>query len=742
MKRTDRVELETLLRDPAPNPPEGLREAILGELPGELPVGLSGGGRNWPRWALAATLATAVIGGWTVRELRQHEESTGTSAVPPPAAAPAAAPAPGRESAPPGAPAAAPETVANVARALTERAPRNDGKARVEESPALQEFRRGAAASEPASGGTAAGGETQTQDVVGEAVADSRRHDAGRLAVPSSRAAKVSTPAATPPYYDALTRQAEPVQAAEVPPKRFEESVLVVGEAELVDERRIAASSSVAGVRANPSTGGTREPNDRPYGDVFFREYGTNPFVDAEEDPLSTFGLDVDTASYAVARRYLADGHLPPSEAVRVEEFINAVPALTGRRVDSREEGSLRLQAEGSPTPFATALAERYRVLRFTVSAAEASRLRRPVVLTFVVDTSGSMEREDRLGLVRRSLGLLLGELEPEDRVGLVVYDDRARVLCEPTRDRERLRRELDGLRPGGSTNAEEGLALGYEVADRAYARGAINRVLLASDGVANVGATGPQSILERIGTAARRGIYLTTVGFGMGNYNDVLMEQLADRGDGQYAYVDTLEEARRIFRDNLSATLDTVARDAKAQVEFNPDSVERYRLLGYENRDIADRKFRDDRVDAGEIGAGHVVTALYEVKLRPGAERRGGTLATLRVRYRDVRDGADGEIMERSRGLAGGDLARSWDGASLELRWAVCAAQLAEMLKGTYWKKDASWSELWRQSRSLARQVRGPQREQAGEFADLVGRAARLAGSREGLVEERRRER
>jgi Ca-activated chloride channel family protein len=741
MKQTDRVELEAMLRDPAPSPPEGLREAILGDLPAELPVGGSGGGRRWPRWALAATLATAVIGGWTVRELRQDEESTGTSAVPPPAAAPAAAPAPRRESAPSGAPAAAPETVPNVARAVTERAPRNDGKAPVEKSPALPEFRRGAAASEPASSETAAGGETQTQDVVGEAVADSRRQDVGRLAVPSSRAAKVRAPAATPPYSDALTRQAEPVQAAEVSPERFEESVRVVGEAPLVDARRIAASSSVAGVRANPSTGGTREPNDRPYGDVFFREYGTNPFVDAEEDPLSTFGLDVDTASYAVARRYLADGHLPPSEAVRVEEFVNAVPATpgrTGRLLGRRENAGLQLDADGAPTPFAGARPERYRLVRFTVSApALAARERRPVVLTFVVDTSGSMEREDRLGLVRRALELLLDELQPEDRVGLVVYDSRARVLCEPTLDRARLRRELDGLRPGGSTNAEEGLVLGYEVADRAYVRGAINRVLLASDGVANVGATGPQSILDRIGAAARRGIDLTTVGFGMGNYNDVLMEQLADRGDGQYAYVDTLEEARRVFQDNLNATLDTVARDAKAQVEFDPRWVERYRLLGYENRDVEDRKFRDDRVDAGEIGAGHVVTALYEVKLRPGAERRGGTLATLRVRYRDVRDGADGEIVERSRKLAGGDLARSWDDASVGLRWAGCAAQFAELLKQTYWAKDDAWPDLLRAARPLARQVGGEGRDQAREFADLVERAARLV-ERRGAHEER----
>ena len=213
-------------------------------------------------------------------------------------------------------------------------------------------------------------------------------------------------------------------------------------------------------------------------------------------------------------------------------------------------------------------------------------------------------------------------------------------------------------------------MQLAYEVASRHFQEGAINRLILCSDGVANVGATGPTSILERIGREARRGIELTTVGFGMGNYNDALMEQLADQGNGQYAYVDSLAEARRIFQQNLDSTLETVARDAKAQVEFDPRTVERYRLVGYENRDIADQQFRDDRVDAGEIGAGHQVTALYELVLRDAPT---GDLA--RVRVRAEPPGAEAAAVELATALPVSALRSEFAEASPDLRWAVGVA-------------------------------------------------------------------
>ncbi|HLE84610.1 MAG TPA: von Willebrand factor type A domain-containing protein, partial [Thermoanaerobaculia bacterium] len=474
-----------------------------------------------------------------------------------------------------------------------------------------------------------------------------------------------------------------------------------------------------------PSTGGIAEPNDQPYGDVFFKSYGTNPFIDTEDDPLSTFGLDVDTGSYGVVRRYLADGHLPPPEAVRVEELVNAFDY--GDRPPGR--GDFALGAEGSRSPFAppgppglSGKAERYHLVRFSIRAREvAAADRKSAVLTFVVDVSGSMATENRLGLVQRALGLLLAELRPDDRVGLVVYGSRGQVVLDHTSDLGAIRRAVESLRPEGSTNAEEGLALAYELAGRGFREGAINRVILCSDGVANVGATGPESILERIGAEARRGIELTTVGFGMGNYNDVLMEQLANRGDGAYAYVDTLDEARRVFVENLTGTLQTVAGDAKVQVAFDPEVVSRYRLLGYENRDVADERFRDDTVDAGEVGAGHGVTALYELKLHPAVRPRAAA-ATLTLRYRSAETG---RVEELSRSITAGELDREWDDAPAGLRLASVVAELGEILKGSYWAKDGDLDDLFRRAQALSAERRGDLR--VAELAALIGRAAAL---------------
>ena len=489
-----------------------------------------------------------------------------------------------------------------------------------------------------------------------------------------------------------------PVNAGQVYDKEYLEKAQVVSKARGQSQYSVATGSEnayqipdaavVFEVQAPPpptvppSTGGTTEPNDQPYGDMFFRGAGVNPFVDTEDDALSTFGLEVDTGSFNVVKRYLADGNLPPAEAVRVEELVNAFDY--GDRPPRR--GDFALTAEGGPTPYATN--DRYRLVRFAIKAREVDASRRPpATLVFVIDVSGSMDRENRLGLVKRALSELLAELRPDDRVGLVVYGSRGQVLLDPTSDLERVRRAIDRLQAGGSTNAEEGLVLGYELAADNLQRGRISRVVLCSDGVANVGRTGPESILARIRSDVARGIELTAVGFGMGNYNDALMERLADTGDGRYAYVDTLAEARRIFVEELTGTLYTVAREAKAQVEFDPDAVSRWRLLGYENRDIADERFRDPTVDAGEIGAGHTVTALYEVKLADGARRRD-TLATLRVRYRPAESERPVELEQR---LAVGDLSRSFADATPAFRLAAAVAELAELLKGAYWARGGS---------------------------------------------------
>jgi Ca-activated chloride channel family protein len=452
------------------------------------------------------------------------------------------------------------------------------------------------------------------------------------------------------------------------------------------------------------------------YRDVFFKEHGVNPFVDTREDRRSTFGLDVDTGTYTVVRRYIDDGNLPPGAAVRVEEMVNFFKY--GDRPPAR--GDFAIHAEGAPTPYTPG--DRHRLVRFNIRGREVeARNRKPAVLTFVVDVSGSMDMENRLGLVKRSLGLLLDELRDSDEVGLVVYGSRAEVLIEPTNDREAVRRAIGRLVSTGATNAEAGIALGYDVASRHFRPGAVNRVVLCSDGVANVGATGPESILARIDREARRGIEITTLGFGMGNYNDVLMEQLANKGDGRYAYIDSLDEAERVLVEELTGTLQTIARDAKVQVEWNPGAVESYRLLGYENRDIADERFRDDTVDAGEIGAGHSVTALYEIELRPGVPR-GQTLGTLRLRWESPETE---KVSEIERDLKLSDLAGSWNQASPALRLAATVAEYAELLKGSYWAKDGDLDRVAREAREAAAKFRGD--DDVEDFANLASRAARL---------------
>ncbi len=451
------------------------------------------------------------------------------------------------------------------------------------------------------------------------------------------------------------------------------------------------------------------------YPDVFYKAHGTNPFVVTADDRFSTFGLEVDTGSYTVMRRYIDDGNLPEPAAIRVEELLNYFDY--GDRPPVR--GDFALLAEGAPTPFTQG--PRYRLVRFGIRGREVkAENRKPAVLTFVVDVSGSMDMENRLGLVKRSLGLLLDKLRDDDEVGLVVYGDRADVLLEPTSDREAVRRAVDRLVSTGSTNAEAGIALGYDVASRNFRSDAVNRIILCSDGVANVGATGPESILERIGQEARRGIEITTLGFGMGNYNDTLMEQLADKGDGRYAYIDSMDEARRVLVEELTGTLQTIAKDAKVQVEWNPEMVARYRLIGYENRAIADEKFRDDSVDSGEIGAGHSVTALYEIELRPDA-RWERPLGTLRLRWRSPETG---KVSEVGKDLRIPDLASSWNTATPSLRFAAVVGQFAEILKGSFWAKDGDLDRVAREAREATSKFRGKDVE---DFANLANRAARL---------------
>ena len=453
--------------------------------------------------------------------------------------------------------------------------------------------------------------------------------------------------------------------------------------------------------------------------DNFFRQYGVNPFVDAYEDHLSTFALDVDTASYSVARRYVMDGNLPPAEAVRVEEFVNYFE----QDYPIPPDVAFGIYADGAPSPFHR---DGTHILRFGIQGYTVPEWeRKPASLTFVIDISGSMAMESRLELVKHSLQLLVERLRPTDTVAIVVYGSEARLHLPPTggADRAAILNAIYALYPEGATNAEAGLRLGYQAAAQAYRRDAINRVILCSDGVANVGATSPDAILESIGWyKGEYGITLTTVGFGMGNFNDVLMEQLADRGDGNYAYVDDIDEAQRLFVENLTSTLQVIALDAKVQVDFNPDVVARYRLIGYENRAVADENFRNDAVDAGEIGAGHTATALYAVQFKPGAQ---GRLATVQLRWEDPQTH---KVTEVNGNFNTWDLTPTFESASPRYQLAVVVAQYAELLRRSPWAEGATFGQILAHASRLAEAMPGD--SDVAEFVQLVYRARQTAGN------------
>jgi len=463
--------------------------------------------------------------------------------------------------------------------------------------------------------------------------------------------------------------------------------------------------------------GGTTPPNGEDVDAMFFKNYGVNPFVDTEDDRLSTFATDVDTGSYTIVRGYLQDGHLPPEKAVRVEEFVNyfkyGYPAP--------QEDVFEVYAEAAPWKFGTGRKNSY-LLRLGLKAKRVSEEnRKPAILTFVIDVSGSMRRENRLGLVKKCLRMLIERLRPEDRIGIAVYGSRGRKVMEHKGldEKDEILAVIESLHASGSTFAEEGIRIGYGMAESAYKKDYINRVILCSDGVANVGQTGADDILEVIKKKAEKGITLSAIGFGMGNYNDVLLERLGDKGNGHYVYIDTIAEARRIFEDNLTGTLQVVARDVKVQVDFNPEVVRSYRLIGYENRDVPDEKFRDDKYDGGEVGAGHSVTALYELKLWPDKK---GTVATTYVRYKHADTSA---VTEFKSPMAAGDFNESFGSSSSEFKLAATVAEFAEILRKSYWARGATLETVLERAQQLSREFKGD--ADVIELVDLISKAKRL---------------
>ncbi|RKH70447.1 DUF3520 domain-containing protein [Corallococcus aberystwythensis] len=463
-----------------------------------------------------------------------------------------------------------------------------------------------------------------------------------------------------------------------------------------------------------PAPERTVAPQGQRFFDMYFKGYGVNPTVDTEEERFSTFSVDTDTASYTLTRAYLERGALPDEQAVRVEEFINTFDYGYANAPDA----PFSVNVEGFPSP----ARKGYQVVHIGVKARDVSRAqRKPGHLVFVIDVSGSMNMENRLGLVKRSLRLLVDALDERDWVSIVVYGSEARQVLAPTNATEKadILSAIDSVQSEGSTNAQAGMELGYALAASHLVKGGINRVILCSDGVANNGITQADGIWERVKERAAAGITLSTVGFGMGNYNDVLMERLAQVGEGNYSYVDKLEEARRIFVQNLTGTLQVVAKDVKLQVEFDRKTVSRYRLIGYENRLLTKQQFNDDRVDAGEVGAGHAVTALYEVKLRDPEQSHFGTL---RIRYK-APEGGSSRLIEKAMPVT--LLRPAFEKAASPTRLSYVAAAFAEKLRGSYWARPLTYDALVSLWEELGTPLKS--RQDVVELGELIRLAKKL---------------
>ena len=467
-----------------------------------------------------------------------------------------------------------------------------------------------------------------------------------------------------------------------------------------------------------------------------YQHIDANPVQRVAEHPVSTFSIDVDTGSYANVRRMLEHGQLPPADAVRVEEMVNYFDYRYP--VPADRDTPFKVSTEIAPTPWN----RNTHLLRIGIKGYDVARNRIPPAnLVFLVDVSGSMRAPNKLELLKSSLTLLSKQLGRRDRVSLVVYAGASGVVLEPTPGNRRAKiiSALRHLTAGGSTNGEAGIKLAYAMAEQGFIRNGINRVILATDGDFNVGIANVDALKNLIEDKRKSGISLTTLGFGMGNYNDQMMEQLADTGNGNYAYIDNLNEANKVLVQQMSSTLFTIAKDVKVQIEFNPAVVSEYLLVGYENRKLRREDFNNDRIDAGEIGAGHSVTALYEITLTGNSTRieplrygipstvapgKSSELAFLRLRYK-APDGNKSKLIEWP--LKRNDVLPRIERASDDFRFAVAVAGFAELLRGG--KQTGSFD--YRNVLNLAMDSRGKDRfGYRGEFIKLVNLAESLTES------------
>ncbi len=417
-----------------------------------------------------------------------------------------------------------------------------------------------------------------------------------------------------------------------------------------------------------------------------YAEVIENDFIDAATENTSTFSIDVDNASYTLMRRDITRGKLPAPAGVRPEEYINFFDYAYPEPV---EDQAFSINLEVAPSEFG----EDKHLVRIGVKGKDVSpETMKHNNLVFLIDVSGSMQSNSKLSLVKASLAELLDNLRPDDTVGIVVYAGRDAVLLESTEisNRQQIQAAIDSLSAGGSTNGEAGIVTAYEMAERHKVEGANNRVIILTDGDFNVGKTG-SALIDYIATQRERHISITCMGYGLGNFNDYHMENIAKEGNGNYYYVDTIAEAERVFGTDLPSTLEVIAADVKIQVEFNNEAVTRYRLMGYDNRVLNNEDFENDAVDAGEIGPGHTVTAYYELELTPDAAAEA-LLAEVRVRHKSQYGEASTEF---SRGIKMNQIQTSFDAASSDFQFAAAVLEYAEVLRGSKHSDGARFDDI-----------------------------------------------
>ncbi len=544
-------------------------------------------------------------------------------------------------------------------------------------------------------------------------------------------------------------QQSEPAGQSRLEPKKQEsaEAYAVIEEGAGLPERlgRISAlkveqEQVPAGQAFARSLGAdllSIRPPSEPVNRENYAHFDDNPVKLVAEAPVSTFSIDVDTGAYSNVRRMLNAGQIPVQDAVRVEELINYFSYDYPQ--PTTDETPFRVTTEIGPNPWNSDT----RLLHIGIKGYDIDRQNLPPVnLVFLVDVSGSMRSPDKLGLLKSALKLLTRQLREQDRISLVVYAGASGVVLEPVKGNERakIQRALDGLTAGGSTNGAAGIRLAYQLAEDSFIDKGINRVIIATDGDFNVGTVSFEALVDLVEEKRKSGISLTTLGFGSGNYNDRLMEQLADAGNGNYAYIDTLNEAQKVLVDEMGSTLQTIAKDVKIQIEFNPALVAEYRLIGYENRALQREDFNNDKVDAGDIGAGHTVTALYEIALKDGKGRRvdplrygggkktasqfGKELAMLRLRYKQP-DEKRSRLIENPLHVA--DIETSLQKTSDRFRFSAAVAGFGQLLRGGKYVDDFDYQAVL----ELARNARSTDKfGYRGEFIQMVSLADSLHGS------------